>query len=874
MADSCTIAAPGEAGTGGSGGESPCRRTTCLGNSVLPVHCASGVNECRPQGPRDGTEGERTMGKDDGKARAPGTGPEGGESLPATEASPGTGGTSGDAGAPPGTDAATSSDPDRDAAGRETALVDAILRIGESLRPETVLKEVVAHARALAGAQCGVIVTVDEAGAPRDFVTSGFTEAGRRSMEAWPDAHRVFGHLHGLGAPLRLSDLDAWVRALGCAPFPVPCGAFLATPMRHREAAVGGFFLGGKDGGFTDADEAVLALFAQQAASALANARTHRAERRARAGLEALVETCPVGVAVLDAAGTPLSVNREARRVLAGLGVTEKPPAVLRDTVVCRRGDGHEGRLADLAEAGTVRAEEVEISAPGWAGVRALIDSTPIRSAEGAVERVVVTLQDLAPFEALERSRAEFLGLVSHELRGPLAAIKGAASTALEDPRDPGRAELRQYLRIVEEQAGRMSGLIGDLLDAGLIGAGMLSVDPAPEDLAGLVERARTAFAATGAGHEVTVELPEGLPRVVADARRIAQVLENLLANAARHASETMPIRVAARPDGQVVEVSVSDTGAGIAADRLPHLFRRHAGVGADEASGERAAGTGSGLGLVVCRGLVEAHGGRIRAESAGPGRGARIAFTLPAAGEAGVAPAAAPAAADGAERTPVLVVDNDPHALLRARDALAAAGYAPVTTAVPGEVPRLVETRRPALAVLDLVLPGVDGIELMRTLPALADIPVIFVSAYAGGDTVARALAAGAADYVVKPFSPAELAARADLALRRCGAPRPFRVGELEIDRAKRRVTVAGRPVRLTATEYRLLHALSLDAGGATTYEDLQRRAWGPGKGDPQAVRSAVTKLRRKLGDDARNPRYVIGERGLGYRMPEPDEA
>ena len=132
----------------------------------------------------------------------------------------------------------------------------------------------------------------------------------------------------------------------------------------------------------------------------------------------------------------------------------------------------------------------------------------------------------------------------------------------------------------------------------------------------------------------------------------------------------------------------------------------------------------------------------------------------------------------------------------------------------------------------------------------------------------------AGAADYIVKPYSPAELAARVGLALRRRTAPGRFRIGELEIDREKRRVTVAGRPVRLTATEYRLLNALSLDAGGASTYEVLRRRVWGPGRGDAQAVRSAVTKLRRKLGDDARNPRYILGERGMGYRMPEPDRA
>ena len=766
--------------------------------------------------------------------------------------------------------------PRGDPAGFDSALGAAILRINASLDLDTVLVEVVESARALTGARLGVIATVDEAGAPLDFVFSGFTSEEEHALAAWPESARLFAHFRNLPGPLRVADLSAHVRALGIEPAPMFSRSFQGTPMRHRGADVGSFFLADKADGevFTEEDEATLVLFAQQAAVALAKARAHRDEQRARADLEALVETCPVGVVVLDAAGgAPVSLNRAARRILAGLETTENPLEQVRD-VVCRRSDGREVMLGDLAHAETVRAEEVEISVPGRASVRALIDATPTRSSGGAVERVVVTLQDLAPFDALERSRAEFLGLVSHELRAPLAAIKGSASTALGDPRDPDRAELRQYLRIVEEQADRMSGLIGDLLDAGLIGAGMLNVDPAPEEPAGLVERARTAFAAGGGNHTVTVELPEDLPRVMADARRIAQVLNNLFANAARHSAETAPIRVAARRDGAEVEISVTDAGEGIPAARLPHLFRRHAGIGPGGEGSEAGERGGAGLGLVICRGLVEAHGGRIRAESGGPGRGARIVFTLPAAEEGAASSVSAPSARDAAERTPVLVVDDDPHALRHARDALAQAGYAPAATAEPGEISRLVETKRSALVVLDLVLPGVDGIELMRTLPALADLPVIFVSAYGGGDTIARALEAGAADYIVKPYSPAELAARVGLALRRRTAPGPFRIGELEIDRSKRRVTVAGRAVRLTATEYRLLHALSLDAGGATTFEALQRRGWGPGRGDTQAVRSAVTKLRRKLGDDARNPRYILGERGMGYRMPEPDKA
>ena len=163
-----------------------------------------------------------------------------------------------------------------------------------------------------------------------------------------------------------------------------------------------------------------------------------------------------------------------------------------------------------------------------------------------------------------------------------------------------------------------------------------------------------------------------------------------------------------------------------------------------------------------------------------------------------------------------------------------------------------------------------------MQTLPALAGLPVIFVSAYGREETVARALEAGAADYVVKPFSPGELVARVRAALRRETArePEPFRLGDLVIDYRLRRVTVAGRPVRLTATEYELLRVLSLDAGGVSTCDALLRRVWGqPGGGDPQPVRSFVRKLRRRLGEHPKRPAFILNERGLGYRMPRPGD-
>ncbi len=746
----------------------------------------------------------------------------------------------------------------------DSAVIVAMLRIGASLDLDTVLREAVEGARSLAGARYGAIYAPAVPGSPLDFVTSGLTPEEHGTLVAWTDGLRLFEHLLGAAEPIRLPDLADYIRPLGLPSPPIPCRTLLGTLIRHRDTPVGGFFLAEKEGGFTEGDEAVLALFAQQAAVAIAHARAHRHERRARADLEALVETSPTGVVVFDAATrAPLSLNREAKRIVAGLSAPGRPVERLLETVTCRRGDGSEVTLADLGDTERVRAEEVELSVPGGRSVRMLLDATPIRSDEGAVETVVVTIRDLAPFEALERSRAEFLELVSHELRAPLAAIKGSAATALGDSRDPDRAELRQFLHIVEEQADRMDGLIADLMDAGRIGAGTLAVDAVPEEVGALVERARTAFAGGGGGHSVAADLPPDLPPVMADGRRVVQVLDNLLSNAARHSPETTPIRVEAARDGTHVAISVADEGEGMARDTLSRLFSRHTGA---DARGRR-----SGLGLVICKGLVEAHGGRIRAESGGPGRGTRVTFTLPVA-EASASASGAPPLRPERERIPILVVDDDPNALHQARGALTAAGYAPVVTAEPGEVPSLVKTRRPRLVLLDLVLPGTDGIELMETLPALAGLPVIFISAYGRGDTVAKALEAGAADYIVKPFGPAELVARVRLALRRQAGPgrEPFRLGDLAIDYEKRRVTVAGTPVRLTATEYGLLRALSLNAGGVTTYDVLLRHVWGartPGSAQP--VRTAVRKLRSKLGDRARKPTYIFTERGVGYRMP-----
>lgn len=274
--------------------------------------------------------------------------------------------------------------------------------------------------------------------------------------------------------------------------------------------------------------------------------------------------------------------------------------------------------------------------------------------------------------------------------------------------------------------------------------------------------------------------------------------------------------------------------------------------------------------------GIVEAHGGRIRAESDGGGRGTRITFTFPVAEETGMAASAGSVPTSrrqrkhGGKGPRILGVDDDPETLRKVRDALSKAGYLSIATGDPEEVSGLMEEHRPHLVLLDLVLPGVDGIDLMLELFEKARVPVIFLSAYGQEDAIARAFDAGASDYVVKPFSPTELTARIRAALRRRDEPgAPCVFGDMTIDYARRRVTVAGRRVPLTDTEYRLLVELSIEPGTPVTYDELLRRVWDlEYSSDRRTLRSTVKSIRRKLGDEARNPTYVFNESKVGYRL------
>ena len=773
-----------------------------------------------------------------------------------------------------------------------TKLSEASRRINESLDFHNVLQDVVDSARDLTYARYGGITVLDAAGTFEEFVTSGLTPEEHQMLAQLPESAPLFTHLNEVGETLWIDDLPGYMRSMGMAQWrpPVAVKSLLVAPIRNGGVRIGSIYLtNGEDSTeFAHEDEESLELFASQAALVIANARRYREEQRARADLEALVNTSPVGVVVFDArTGDPVSYNRETLRIIDDLRDPDSPPERIMEILRLRRMDGREVSLEDsplaerLSSGLTIRAEEIVIGVPDGRSVTTLVNATPIYSDDGAeMQSVVVTLQDMTPLEELERLRAEFLAMVSHELRSPLTSIKGSAATLLDDTANLNPAEVNQFHRIINDQADRMRRMITDLLDVAHIETGTLSVSPEPSGVADLIDQAKTSFVSRGGGNDLQIDLPPDMPPVMADRQRVTQVFTNLLSNASRYSRESSTIRVAAELQDLHVAFSVTDEGLGVSSERLPHLFRKYVRIEGDAGGRDT---TGSGLGLAICKGIVEAHGGRVWAESEGPGRGTSFTFALPVAEQGDSGRQFRPDRHTGLqhqgadEHARILAVDDDPQTLRQVRDILSRAGYEPIVTADPQEAVRLMESERPQLVLLDLVFPDTDGIELMQDILDISEVPVIFLTAYGRDLNIERAFNQGAADYMAKPFSPTELTARIRAALRKQVGPdpaeptEPFEMGNLSIDYSRRRIQVAGLEVHLTPIEYDLLRALSMNAGRALSHGQLLRRVWNvTTAGDPQVVRTHIRRLRRKLGDEADNPTYILTEPGVGYRMAE----
>ena len=409
-------------------------------------------------------------------------------------------------------------------------LSEATLRNSENLDFGVVLQEIVDNSRSLTGARYGALLTYDETGAIQDFTTSGLSAKELELLKTSTKGLGLLGSLNQVSKPLRISDIASHPSSVGFPENHPTMKPFLGIPVWYHGEHVGNIYLTEKERAqeFTEEDEEILVMFASQAASIISNARRYEEEHQAKVYLETLLDLSPMGVVVFNTQTGDLDfLNQEVRRMMGDLGIPEEGLDDIFEVLSFRRTDGREISYMDLPamrvllSAETVRAEEIVVQAPSGKEITAVINAAPIFSESGEIVSVVSVLQDMTPLDNSERKRAEFLGVVSEELRTPLTTIKGSAAALRSIVESMNPTEPLQLLRIIDQQADLMRSQVNSLIEVSQIETGTLSVVAELADVSELLKEACGEFIRDHGASAIEPDIPAGLPNVMVDKQRI-----------------------------------------------------------------------------------------------------------------------------------------------------------------------------------------------------------------------------------------------------------------------------------------------------------------------------------------------------------------
>ena len=352
--------------------------------------------------------------------------------------------------------------------------------------------------------------------------------------------------------------------------------------------------------------------------------------------------------------------------------------------------------------------------------------------------------------ESENRAKDEFIAMLGHELRNPLNAI-GTAASLLDNPRKTPDMDANARA-ILRRQVRYLSGIVDDLLDIARLTSGKIVLQRTPLDLAAIVEQVLGEFERSGRCAHVRLQRHLAPVRIVADETRVAQIVSNLVDNACKYTRSGGCVEVTVHRDGIEAELRVADDGAGIPPAALASVFDVFS---QNRGTLEHAQG-GLGLGLAIVRRLVTLHGGSVRADSEGAGKGSVFTVKLPLAPEA-------EGAVDGDRKETdlkplrIVVVDDMPDNRESMALLLEVKGHTVRLAATGPEGLQVITEERPDVALIDIGLPGFDGYELARRLrqrPELAGSLLIALTGYGNGSDKERALEAGFDAYIVKPFA------------------------------------------------------------------------------------------------------------------------
>lgn len=543
-------------------------------------------------------------------------------------------------------------------------------------------------------------------------------------------------------------------------------GAMAFIPLAHAGAVIGKFMLYSNEPGSLAEDDLLCAqLVASEVAFAVVRTRAESHASRSESRLRFALDAASMGTWDWDITAGTVRWSDNLERI-HGLpsgtfdGTFESYAREIhpedRDRVMAavnralEDGVPYEVEYRLVAPDGTVRWAEGKGNAemgPGGAVRMTGVCMIVTRRKEAELAR-------LAAAEEASRLKDEFFAVLSHELRTPLNAILGWVQMLETGTLSPDRVQ--QAITVIGRNATLQAQLIEDILDVSRIITGKLEMDRRPLQVAQLIDHVVSAALPSANAKRITLNhvMPDCAHHIDADLRRLQQVMSNIMSNAVRFTPEGGSVDISCDVDTEHVEVSITDSGEGIAAEFLPYVFDRFRQ--ADSRSTRRHGGLG--LGLAIARYLVEQHNGRISAHSEGAGKGTTIRVWLPLLTAPVVshtpAPSADPVVELRMDGVSVLVVDD--HQDSRDLVAEICAGRGAIVTPCDSAAAALKALAEAPVTLLiaDIAMPGMDGYALIREARRLqASVPAIAVSAYVREEDRARALAAGFDAYCVKPL-------------------------------------------------------------------------------------------------------------------------
>jgi PAS domain S-box-containing protein len=509
------------------------------------------------------------------------------------------------------------------------------MEIHADLDLRAVMRAIIDQARQVAGAEFGAIGIGTDPEMPFDpWVVSGVDAETIRRIGRTPRPVGTLGLVPSDGVVIGTDDVATHPAFRGLPPGHPPVRSVLGVPIRLDGHPVGNLYLGNKQGAreFSLDDQRAIELLVPHLAVALKQAQIRAVITAQRAHIESVLAAAPNAILFIDAATDRILSNAMA----ADLMGREIDPERGRQQYIdrFRHPDGRPASCEELpssqALAGkTVIGDEWLIIRSDGSMVPILENAAPILGGDGTTVGCVVILQDIAKRKALERVREEYLSLISHDLRGPLTVI-GLQAAALRRSLDP---QVLAQAGGIQENVRRLTAMIGDLQETSRLETGHVPVRREAVDIAPLLRRLLHTGLSDADRSHVTLDLSADLPKVALDPSRFERVMLNLVSNAQKYAGDDWRVQISAHPVGGAVAITVADNGPGIPTMDMPYLFDKYY-------RGRRSGkAEGLGLGLYICRLIIEAHDGQIWAENR-PEGGAMIRMRLP------TAEAAAPAAA------------------------------------------------------------------------------------------------------------------------------------------------------------------------------------------------------------------------------------